>query len=412
MKVAIIGSGVSGLVSGYLLGRSHDVTLFESADRIGGHIHTVPVESTDGLLNIDTGFIVFNLPNYPGFVRLIEKLGVESQPSRMSFSVKDERHNVEYSGSSLGNLFAKRQNLTRSDHWRMLVDIQRFILLVSRLSCEEADVTVRQSVSQLGLSDAFLNRFLSPLGCALWSCPHESFLEFPIRFVAEFLENHQLINLTGRPEWRTITGGSSRYVDALLSQVKAEISTSHPIERIERTPTGVLTHSGSASEKFDEVVVATHADQSLAMLCDPTSIERELLGCFPNQKNDVILHTDISVLPENPNAWSSWNYRVPADPQGSATVTYNMNLLQSLTASETYCVSLNESSVIDPEKVIGRFDYEHPIATVKGLGAKRRRTELIRHQGISYCGAYWGNGFHEAGVQSAFEVGKAFGEKL
>lgn len=412
MKLAIIGSGVSGLVSAYLLGRSHDVTVFESDSRIGGHIHTVPVKSPDGVLNIDTGFIVFNLPNYPGFVRLIEELGVESQSSRMSFSVKDERHGVEYSGSSIRNLFASKQNLTRSDHWRMLIDTNRFIRLISRLAKAEADVTVGQSVAKLGLSNVFLNRFLSPLGCALWSCPHESFLDFPVRFVAEFLENHQLINLRGRPEWRTIKGGSSSYVQALLAQTNAEVRVSRPVERVERTSTGIVVHSMAGSERFDEVIVAAHADQSISILCDATPIERELLGSIPYQKNEVVLHTDVSVLPENPDAWSSWNYRVPADLQSAATVTYNMNLLQTLSASETYCVSLNQTSVIDPDKVLGSFAYDHPVATVKGLAAKCRRNELIRHKGVSYCGAYWGNGFHEAGVQSALQVAKAFGEIL
>lgn len=412
MKLAVIGSGVSGLVSTYLLGREHEVTLFEADSRIGGHVNTVSVNGANGELDIDTGFIVFNRPNYPGFVKLIEQLGVESQPSRMSFSVKDERHGVEYSGSSLGTLFASRQNLTRADHWRMLNDVRRFIGLVSKLSGEDSTMTVGQSVRRLGLSDEFLDRFLSPLGCALWSCPHESFVEFPVRFVAEFLENHQLINLTGRPEWRTIRGGSKRYVEALLKQTTAEIFVDHPVERIARGATGISLFSRDRVFEYDEVVVASHANQSLKMLWDPSSVECELLKCFPYQKNEAILHTDTSVLPVNRKAWSSWNYRVPEDHQLAATVTYNMNLLQSIEADSTYCVSLNESAVIDPAKVIARFDYEHPVATVAGLAAKNRRNEMIRHQGISYCGAYWGSGFHEAGVQSALDVCSAFGVEL
>jgi uncharacterized protein len=412
MKLAIIGSGVSGLVSTYLLGREHDVTLFEADSRVGGHVNTVPVSTSAGELNIDTGFIVFNRPNYPGFVRLLEDLDVESQPSKMSFSVKDERHDVEYSGLSVGTLFAKRQNLTRRDHWRMLNDVRRFIAAVSELSGVESAITVGQSVKQLGLSEEFLDRFLSPLGCALWSCPHESFVDFPVQFVAEFLENHQLINLTGRPEWRTIRGGSRTYVDALLKRMNAIILLNHPVERIARGRSGISVFSQDQVFEFDEVIVATHANQSLTMLWDPTLVECELLRCFPYQRNEAILHTDISVLPANRKAWSSWNYRVPAHRQAAATVTYNMNILQSLETEETYCVSLNESDVIDPAKVIARFDYDHPVATVAGLRAKSRRNEMIRHNGISYCGAYWGSGFHEAGVQSALQVCQSFGVEL
>lgn len=408
MKLAIIGSGVSGLVATYLLGRKHDVTLFEADSRVGGHVNTVSVQGSYGTVEIDTGFIVFNRPNYPGFVRLIDQLEVESQPSKMSFSVKDERHGVEYSGANLGTLFANRQNLTRADHWRMLNDVRRFIRLVSEISSADSTLTVNDGVKQLGLSDEFLSRFLSPLGCALWSCPHESFVNFPIKFVGEFLENHQLINLRGRPEWRTIKGGSRKYVDALLKETSAEILVDFPVDRIARGTAGISLFSRDRVFEFDEVIVATHADQGLAMLWDPSPLECDILRSFPYQKNEATLHTDTSVLPVNRKAWSSWNYRVPRELQSSATVTYNMNVLQSINSNETYCVSLNESAEIDPTKVISRFDYEHPVATVKGLLAKSCRMELVRHQGISYCGAYWGSGFHEAGVQSAFEVCSAF----
>ncbi|MBX3114150.1 MAG: FAD-dependent oxidoreductase [Fimbriimonadaceae bacterium] len=412
MEIAVIGSGVSGLVSAYLLSRNNRVTLYEADSRIGGHVNTVTVESESGPIKVDTGFIVFNRPNYPGFNRLINRLGVESQASRMSFSVKDERNGIEYSGSSLANLFAQRGSLNRGDHWRMLIDIQKFILMVKRLSFAESSITVEECIKQHAFSNEFLDRFLSPLGCALWSCPHDKFLSFPIRFVAEFLENHQLINLTGRPEWRTIQGGSNQYVNALIGKLNAEILLDSGVEQIQRGSSQILVSSKSKSKAYDEVVVAAHADQAIGLLLNPTQTECDILSSFEYQKNEAILHTDTSVLPEKRSAWSSWNYRVPKDFTDVATVTYNMNLLQSLESITTYCVSLNESQQIEPGNVIARINYDHPIASIRGLAAQSRRAELVRHEGISYCGAYWGNGFHEAGVQSALQVANAYGEEL
>ncbi len=412
MELAVIGSGVSGLVSAYLLSRKHRVTLFEADSRIGGHINTVSVGSGLEAVNIDTGFIVFNKPNYPGFNLLLDHLDVESQASTMSFSVKDERNGLEYSGSSLANLFAQRGSFGRLDHWRMLSDSHKFIRMVNRLSSADASITVRQSVRQHGLSDEFLERFLSPLGCALWSCPHQTFLDFPIRFVAEFLGNHQLINLTGRPEWRTIKGGSRQYVSALLDKLDADIHINTGVDEIHRGSSQVQVSFRGKAKIYDEVVVATHADQAFQLLGNPVREECEILSAFEYQRNEAVLHTDSSVLPKKKSAWSSWNYRVPKNESNSATVTYNMNILQSLQTEKTYCVSLNESTELNPSAILGRFDYAHPVATVKGLEAKGRRGELVRNQGISYCGAYWGNGFHEAGLQSALDVAKAFGESL
>lgn len=412
MRIGVIGSGVSGLVSSYLLSRSHDVTLFEADSRLGGHVNTFEVQEGSERIAIDTGFIVFNRPNYPGLNQLFEHLGVESQPSRMSFSVKDERDGIEYSGSNLGTLFASPASFTRVDHWRMLGDIKRCIRLISTASFEGSGETVQEAVRRLGLSEVFLERFLGPLGCALWSCPHETFLDYPIQFVADFLRNHQLIDLKGRPEWRTVVGGANTYVRKLSELMEAEVILDSPVDRVQRSDQLVKVESQANEWQFDEVIIACHADQALRMLSNPTDVELDLLSAFPYQKNEAILHTDISVLPKNRAAWASWNYRVPRASKGVATVTYNMNILQSICSEQTYCVSLNEVGEINPEKIIARFDYEHPVSTMDGLRAKGMRDRLIRHEGISYCGAYWGYGFHEDGVRSAREVASAFGEEL
>jgi hypothetical protein len=387
------------------------VTLFEADDRIGGHVNTVEVFEGDRRLMIDTGFIVFNRPNYPGLNRLFDQLGVQSQPSKMSFSVKDERHGVEYSGANLGTLFANRTTLGRRDHWRMLGDITRFLRVIRRKDFSESEETVREAVDRLNLSVEFRDRFLSPLGCALWSCPHDAFLDFPMEFVVDFLRNHQLIDLGGRPEWRTVVGGSRAYVDRLVEAMSAEVLVGEPVARVERGSSGVEVLSRTGVRIFDEVVLACHADQALEVVVRASELERELLGSFQFQPNEAILHTDTSVLPLNPSAWASWNTRVPANEAGVATVTYDMNILQRLDARETYCVSLNESG-LDESKVIARFHYSHPLATRAAARAKKRRSALVRHEGISYCGAYWGYGFHEDGLRSALDVARAFGEEL
>lgn len=409
MKIAVAGAGVSGLVAAYGLGRRHAVTVFESDARLGGHIHTVPV--SDGLA-VDTGFIVFNRPNYPLFNRLLQTLEVGSRPTTMSFSVQDDRTGVEYSGHSLDSLFAQRGRIFDFGHWKMLADVRRFMKSGAMLAEAEPDRTTAQFLEEDGYSEAFAERFLIPLAAALWSCPRAAVREFPIRFVAEFLKNHSMLQLSGKPEWRTVVGGSKTYLEALLNRTHADFRTQAPVERIVRTPQGVRVSVNGSEERFDEVIVAAHADQALAMLEEPSAIECALLSAFPYQKNDVVLHTDSSRLPKNRRAWASWNYRVPESPSESATVTYCMNRLMGLETDTTYCVSLNETAAIDPNRVIGRYAYHHPAATVAGVRARMKRSALIRHRGVSYAGAYWGYGFHEDGVRSAVEVLQAFGEEL
>jgi predicted NAD/FAD-binding protein len=408
VKIAVIGSGVSGLVAAHLLGRKHEVTVFEADSRLGGHINTVEIPGKN--LAIDTGFIVFSEPNYPLFTKLLNKLEVASKPTTMSFSVRDDRSGTEYSGNSLDSLFAQRGNALRPEHWRMLFEIRRFMKIGPSLIHERPEITVREFLKSGRYPTVFAERFLIPLASALWSCPAEQVLQSPIRFVAEFLHNHRMLQISGKPVWRVVEGGSRTYMKALLKQTKADFQTNRAAESLVRNAQGIDIQTGGKAFRFDEVVVAAHADHALRMLEDPSPEECELLASFPYQPNEVVLHTDTSVLPKQKKAWASWNYRIPANPEAKATVTYNMNLLQGLDAVETYSVSLNQSELINPANVVARFTYDHPVATAKGMYARQRREELIRHKGVSYCGAYWGYGFHEDGVRSAVEVAAAFGE--
>lgn len=408
MRIAVVGSGVSGLVAGYLLGEAHDVTLYEAELRPGGHVNTVQVDSPTGAIAIDTGFIVYNACNYPLFSALLKRLGVQTQPTDMSFGVRDDRAGIEYSGRSFDTLFAQRINLAKPAYWRMIADIAKFMKYGRTQLWKSRDADVAEFIALNRYSRGFAERFLIPLTAALWSCPAETVSRFPARFVLDFLHNHGMLQLKNRPQWRVVSGGSARYVEKLLKATCADMRFGLPVLALGRTKSGICLRTAAGEERYDEVVVACHSDQALRILERPTSTEQSVLSQFKYRANDVVLHTDTSVLPVNRRAWAAWNYRAPAEASESACVTYHMNYLQSLHTRNTYCVSLNETAQIAPEKVIQRFTYHHPIATLAGAAAHGRRAELIRHHGISYCGAYWGYGFHEDGVRSAYEVSEAF----
>lgn len=408
MKIAVIGAGVSGLVSAYLLGERHEVTLLEADRRLGGHVNTVCVPHSSGSLPIDTGFIVYNSTNYPLFSRLLEKLQVATQPTVMSFGVCDENTSIEYSGRSFDTLFAQRSLLLQPDHWRMLADIRRFMQHASEQVEAAPNDELAVFVSRYRYSRPFAERFLIPLASALWSSSSLGVQRFPARFVVEFLDHHGMLRLNNRPQWRVITGGSSRYLEKLLKATRASIQKGSPVIGIERTECGVIVHTATDSTTFDEVIVACHSDQALELLHNPSREECAILSRIRYQENEVVLHTDTSVLPRNRKTWASWNVRALAGSNSVAAITYNMNLLQGLTTEETYCVSLNQTDQINPEAILGTFCYHHPIASLEAEAAKKRRHELIRHHRVSYCGAYWGYGFHEDGTRSAYEVWEAF----
>jgi predicted NAD/FAD-binding protein len=410
MKVAIIGSGISGLVAAYHLHPRHEITLFEANGYPGGHTNTVDVELDGHSYAIDTGFIVFNDWTYPNFIQLLDELGVPSRPTSMSFSVTDQRTGLEYNGESLNSLFAQRSNLLRPSFYRLLSDIWRFNRLARRLvgECDET-TTVAEFLALHSFSQVFSEQYLLPMGAAVWSCPTGVFSQFPIRFIVEFYHNHGLLSVWNRPTWRVVEGGSRNYVQAMTRSFKDRIRLRTPIQSVQRLADHVQVRPvGQPAEQFDHVIFACHSDQALKILgAEATSLEQELLGAFPYSRNVAVLHTDTSLLPQSRRAWASWNYRVVSGQADHATVTYNMNLLQGLRSPHTFCVTLNAASQIAPDQVLQTFEYQHPVFTVRRAAAQSRHADLIDVNHTSFCGAYWGNGFHEDGVNSALSVVQA-----
>jgi predicted NAD/FAD-binding protein len=408
MRIAIVGAGISGLAAAHLLHPDHEIAVFEAAPYAGGHTNTVTVETEGGTWEVDTGFIVFNDRNYPRFEALLRELGVATQPSEMSFGVSDDGGDFEYASTSPNGLFAKRSHLLSPAFLRMVADVPRFQREARALLEGGAEPSLREWLAGLDLSEAFVERVIVPQAAAVWSADPEQMWTFPARFLVEFFDNHGMLGLTGRPRWRVVRGGSRRYVEALTAPFADRLRLATPVRSIVRLPGGVdVTPLGGEPERFDHVVLATHADTSLALLGeDATPLERELLGAFPYQPNEAVLHTDRSLLPRRRRAWASWNYHL-GGPPGPATVTYHMNRLQSLRADVELCVTLNRTHAIDPAKVIRTIAYAHPVYTAAGAAAQARHGEISGVERTHFCGAYWGWGFHEDGVASAARVASA-----
>ncbi len=420
MRIAIVGSGISGLTAAYLLNRRHDITVFESGDKIGGHTATIDVEADGSRQAVDTGFIVYNDWTYPNFIELLSQLQVASQPTRMGFSVSCRQTGLEYSGAGLNALFAQRRNLLRPRHWRMLKDILRFNReAVSDLAAGriQGSATLGGYLTEKRYSKAFIQHYLVPMGSAIWSASTDTMLNFPLAFFVRFFKNHGLLSISDRPQWRVIRGGSREYLTPLTAGFKDSIHTGTAVQSIRRRQDKVLVSYQRDGEDlsidtFDQVVIASHSDQALRMLADASAAETAVLGAMPYQDNDVVLHTDTSLLPERRSTWSSWNYLLTEFQQERAVLTYNMNILQGLDCPTTYCVTLNHTAAIDPAKVLGRFNYAHPVFSLAGIEAQQRWGEINGVNRTWFCGAYWGNGFHEDGVVSALRVAGAFGESL
>jgi len=412
MRIAIVGSGVSGLVTALVLGKEHEVTVFEANDYIGGHTHTVDV-SLDGDYAVDTGFIVFNYENYPNFTKLLKRLGVESQPSAMSFSVKNEASGLEYGFATWNAVFAQRRNLFSPAFLRMLLEIRRFRGEFKRLIRELDDrVELGDYLDRNGYSETFRRDFLVPFGAAIWSAAPADFEHFPLRTFVRFFQNHGFLDLSRLLQWHVVKGGSSSYVKALLGQLRGSVQTNARVVAVRRDAEGAdVVVEGCEAQRFDQVVLACHSDQALAMLADATPQEREVLGAMPYQPNDVILHTDERLLPTHRHVWSSWNYCVRPQVTDRAVVTYDMNILQGLEARHEFLVTLNPGK--DPGNILGRYLCDHPVYTTDGVHAQGRYGEIggIEHR-THFAGAYWGYGFHEDGVESAVRVCGAFGGAL
>jgi uncharacterized protein len=413
-RIAVIGAGISGLTAAWVLGRRHQVVLFEAEARIGGHTCTVPVTDPLGPLQVDVGFIVFNDRTYPNFNKLLGQLGIGQQPTNMGFAVSCENTGLEYSGDGLGGLFAQMRNLVSPSHWRMIAEILRFNREApSLLDSAEGELPLGEYLQQAGYSQHFCDHYILPMGSAIWSCSDAQMKAFPARFFVRFFDNHGLLTISNRPQWYVIPGGSSRYVERLLAELKAEVRQATPVLQIRRGEQGVSVSSSAGTEIFDDVVFACHSDQALALLADADMDERQLLGNIPYQDNDVVLHTDTSLLPASRRCWSSWNALLPRDKGDRVQVTYNMNILQGLRAEQTWCVTLNASERIDPAKVAGRFQFSHPLFTPAGLASRSTLLSRINgRRGTWFCGAWCRNGFHEDGVVSALDVAAGFGESL
>ncbi|MCA8957913.1 MAG: FAD-dependent oxidoreductase [Planctomycetes bacterium] len=409
-RIAVVGTGISGLLAARLLHARHSLTVFEADDRIGGHTHTVQVEHEGQRYAVDTGFIVFNDRTYPNFRALLGRLGVASQPSDMSFSVRDERSGLEYCGSSLNSLFTQRRNLLRPSFLRMVRDILRFGREATAvLGPPEDQRTLGELLRDGGYARSFIDHYLVPMGSAIWSAEPERLLAMPARFFVRFFHNHGMLAVRGRPTWHVVQSGSHAYLGPLVAPFRDRIRTGAPVQRILRTPNGVTVQvAGRAPESFDGVVVATHSDQALRLLGDPSGVEREVLGAIPYQENEAVLHTDTRLLPSRRRAWASWNYHL-GHGSARATLTYHQNRLQNLQAPVDFCVTLNHSDAIDPSRILRRILYHHPVFTEAGVRAQARRGEVNGVRRTWFCGAWWGYGFHEDGVNSALAVARDFG---
>jgi len=412
MRIGIVGSGISGLVSAHLLHRDHEVTLFEANDYVGGHTITTQVGSNGTSLEVDAGFIVYNELNYPYFVRLLDQLGVETQPTSMSFSVRSDKANLEFAGTNLNTLFAQRSNLVRPSFYRFAREIMRFNDAAKEALGNGLRGTLGEFLEKNNLSRSLAELYVIPLTAAIWSTEPQRALDTPARFILRFLDNHRLLGATGHSPWRVIRGGSRRYVEKMIQPFGDRIRLSTPVHRIERSNDGVHISTDAGTERFDEIIVAAHSDQALRMLAAPTAREEEILGAIRYQPNRALLHTDERVLPARKRAWASWNYRVPDEPGAPVAVTYNMTRLQTLPTDQAFCVSLNMDDEVQSEAAIERFDFEHPLFTEAAVQAQSRHGEISGADRVHYCGAYWRNGFHEDGVVSALAVCDRFGASL
>ena len=414
MKIAIVGSGISGITASCLLQGAHEVTVFEADERIGGHTHTVDVDGVDGRHAVDTGFIVYNEATYPNFIRLLERFKVPTQWSDMSFSVEHEASGRAYASHGFWSIFADRSALLSVAQWRLLREILRFnrdarVYLDSGGQTDTLDDFLRGR----NFSAYFRERYLVPLFSAIWSAAPGDVGAYPANYFLNFFKNHGLLEVKTGPRWRVISGGSRTYAEAFTRGWRERVRLNTPVTGIERDEAGVtLRLKGGESERFDQVILAVHSDTALRMLRDPSDAERDVLSAMPYQDNEVVLHTDTRLMPRNRRAWASWNYYLPRTLGAHATLTYDMNRLQGLQSQERYLVTLNDTARIEPSKILRRFRYAHPMYTAAGIAAQRRHGEISGVRRTHYCGAYWGYGFHEDGVNSALRVAKAFGRDL
>ena len=407
LKVAVIGSGVSGLICSWLLSKRHDVTVFEKNDYPGGHVHTHSFESSVGMQNVDSGFIVFNDRTYPNFEKIINNLGVKFQDTSMGFSLKTE-DDFEYSGNSIRSLFAKKRHIFSPKFYSFLLNIIKFNKSsIYRIASLDDSVTLKTYLKSLNVSQMSIDNYIVPMGASIWSTDPLNMLDMPAVFFLRFLKNHGLLNISDRPQWRVICNGSKSYVDKLIASMDSKFHLNSPVESVSRNKGGVCLELKDRKMNFDKVILATHGNDSLKLLKDPTYEEESVLSKIKYQKNIATIHTDTSILPKRKSAWSSWNY-FKSKKQKSVLLTYNMNILQNLKSEEVFNVTINDSGIVNPDKILKTISYEHPLFTIESVDAKKKIPSINGLNHTYFCGAYCGNGFHEDGVNSALEVCKNF----
>ncbi|MEQ9332560.1 FAD-dependent oxidoreductase [Thalassobaculum sp.] len=415
MRIAVIGSGIAGLSAAWLLSSRHDVTLYEKDARLGGHANTLSVEYDGARIDVDTGFIVYNEITYPNLVQMFRQLDVATEASDMGFGVSVDDGRLEYAGSLRG-LLAQPGNLTSPRYWRMIADMLRFFRSAADLLREPGPgPSLGEWLAREGYSEGFVEDHLLPMGAAIWSCPVGTMLDFPARSFVQFFQNHQLLNLVVREPWRTVTGGSKQYVARLATRLTGRIRLSSPVRRVVPDRDGVTVACVDGDiRNYDHVVLATHGDQALRLIAEPTAAETAVLGCFRYQPNTAILHRDTALMPRRRAAWSAWNYQ--AERAGArdrrVALTYWMNRLQNLDPARPLFVSMNPLREPDPAKVFACIAYEHPVFDAAAIAAQDRLPEIQGSRRLWFCGSYAGWGFHEDGLKSAIAVALSLGARL
>lgn len=408
MRIAVVGSGIAGLAAAWYLQKSHEVTLFEAADYLGGHTHTHDIELGGSSYRVDTGFIVHNPVHYPLLHRLFEELRVASQPTTMSFSVHNPGTGLEYNATTLDSLFCQRRNLVSPRFLRMVRDLLRFYRETPAvLDAPAPGPTLGEYLAQHRYGDAFRDEHIVPMASALWSAPPAAILSFPMQYLVHFLANHQMLQTADRPQWQVVRNGSNTYVEAMRRDWHVSERVGCAVTAVRREADRVVVSADGADLAFDHVVLACHADQALRMLRDPSHREHEILGAIRFGNNATTLHTDASVMPRDPKAWAAWNVQVGPTASHACNVTYCMNLLQGLSSPEPLLVSLNQDASIDPAKVLRRMAYAHPTYDAASVAARARKAEIQGQRRTWYAGAYWGWGFHEDGMRSAVEIARS-----
>ena len=411
MKIAIIGSGISGLTLAYYLNKKYNVTLFEKEDRIGGHTHTHTLKINQDIIKVDSGFIVFNKKTYPNFIKLLKELKVSYQPSSMSFSVQSTLNRLEYAGNNLKTLFAQKKNLLNIYFWRLLWEILKFNKLAKKMLQKPElieNLTIQEFVNKHNFSEYFLDNYLLPMSSAIWSSSYKDIKKFSLLFFLNFLNNHGMININDRPQWLTIKNGSETYVQKIVSQLKGKIKLNSAISNVFRNNGKCIIEMNKKKLKFDFVFFACHADQALKLIKNPNLLEKNILGSFKYSSNKAVLHQDTNLMPKNKSIWSAWNYIIKNKTTSQARVTYNMNILQSISPKNDLLVSLNSDQDINPKAILKSMDYTHPIFNLNTY-LNQKKQQLICKNGFAFSGAYWGNGFHEDGVVSALNAIKYSG---